>query len=110
MLITGAGLLAFSLSPWYFLSVAFAIPIGLGQAGRMALSNALVQAYAEDTYRGRVMSIYMMEFGITNFGVFGVAIVADWVGVSFAIGTMAAALVLISLYYIFRVPLIRNLD
>ena len=110
MLITGVGLLAFSMSPWYFLSVAIAIPIGLGQAGRMALSNALVQAYAEDTYRGRVMSIYMMEFGITNFGVFGVAVVADWVGISFAIGTMAAVLVLITLYYIFRVPLIRKLD
>ena len=110
MLITGAGLLAFCISPWYFLSVLIAIPIGLGQAGRMALSNTLVQAYAEDSYRGRVMSIYMMEFGITNFGVFGVAIVADAIGVQWAIGGMSAVLVLLSFYYLLFVPKIRNLD
>ena len=110
MLITGAGLLAFSISPWYFLSVLIAIPIGLGQAGRMALSNTLVQAYADDAYRGRVMSIYMMEFGITNFGVFGVAIVADAIGVQWAIGGMSAVLVLLSFYYLLFVPKIRNLD
>ena len=39
LILTSVSLLAFSFSPWYFLSLALIIPLGLGQAGRMALSN-----------------------------------------------------------------------
>ena len=55
------------------------------------------------------MSVYMMEFGITNFGIFVVAIIAGMVGVQWAIGVSAAALLLVTLYYIARVPSIRQL-
>lgn len=75
----------------------------------MALSNALVQANADDEHRGRVMSVYMMEFGVTNFGIFVIAIVAGLIGVQWAIGFSAAALLVVSLYYIINVPSIRRL-
>lgn len=110
VLITGASLLALSVSHWYFLSLFIIIPVGFGQAARMALSNALVQAYTEDAYRGRVMSIYMMEFGITNFGVFGISLLAEIVGVQWSIGTISAIMVVIGIYYLMFVPSIRRLD
>ena len=103
-------LMAFSFSPWYFVSLALAIPLGLGQAGRMALGNALVQAYTVDAYRGRVMSIYLMEFGVTNFGIFGISIIAAMAGVQWAIGGAAAALLVISVYYLAFIPAMRRLD
>ena len=109
LMLSAVTLLAFSMSPWYFLTVVLVIPLGLGQAGRMALSNALVQANADDAHRGRVMSVYMMEFGVTNFGIFLIAILADYVGVQWAIGGGAALLGLITLYFYMKTPNVRNL-
>lgn len=54
---------------------------GLGQTGRMALGNTLLQYYVEDNYRGRVMSIHMMDFGFTSLGVFVVALMVEGLGV-----------------------------
>ncbi len=51
---------AFSVS-WY-LSLALMAIGGLGQTGRMALGNTLLQYYVEDNYRGRVMSIHYDGF------------------------------------------------
>lgn len=110
VLLTGGALLALSVSNWYFISLLIIIPVGFGQAARMALSNALVQAYTEDSYRGRVMSIYMMEFGITNFGVFGISLLAEVVGVQWSIGSISALMVIIGIYYLMFVRSIRNLD
>ena len=75
----------------------------------MALSNALVQANADDIHRGRVMSVYMMEFGLTNLGIFFIAILAGFIGVQWAIGGRSVILLFVVLYYILRVPSIRQL-
>ena len=110
VLVSAVTLLAFSISPWYFLSLALVIPLGLGQAGRMALGNALVQANTEDAFRGRVMSVYLMEFGVTNVGIFGISIIAAHVGVQWAIGGAAAILLLIITHYLIFMPSMRRLD
>ena len=109
LMLSAVTLLSFAISPWYFLSIVLVIPLGLGQAGRMALSNALVQANSDDRHRGRVMSVYMMEFGVTNFGIFLIAILADVIGVQWAIGGGAALLGVITVYFYLRTPNVRNL-
>jgi hypothetical protein len=76
----------------------------------MALSNTLVQSYTEDAYRGRVMSVYMMEWGVTNVGVFIVGVLADFVGVQMAVGGAAVLLVAVSLYYLMFNRRLRQLD
>ena len=75
------------------------VPVGFGHAGRMALSNTLAQSYSDDAYRGRVMSVYMMEFGMTSVSVFGVSVLAQAFGIQWAIGGAAALLTMITLYY-----------
>ena len=109
LMLTAITLMAFAVSPWYFLSLALVVPLGLGQAGRMALSNALVQANADDAHRGRVMSVYMMEFGVTNFGIFLIAILAGHIGVQWAIGGGAALLGFMTLYFFLKTPNVRRL-
>ena len=109
-LVLGLSLIGFSASTWYLLSILLVIPIGFGQAGRMALSNTLVQAYADHEHRGRVMSFYMMEFGLMSFATFGVSILAEFIGIQWALGGMAGLLILVTLYYFAFVPGIRRLD
>ena len=109
-MVLGAALLAFSFSTIFFLSLVIMIFVGLGQTARMTLGNTLIQYYVKDEYRGRVMSIYMMEFGLTSFAVFLAGILADSVGVDWAIGGMAALLVIVSAGVLVFSPRIRNLD
>ena len=109
-LLLGIALVGFAASTWFWVSAAIFIVVGLGQSGRMSLSNVLVQSYTDDEYRGRVMSIYMMEFSITMFGTFAVALLADAIGPQWAIGGTAVALIVLVSYLLLFVPKIRDLD
>ncbi|MBI4328955.1 MAG: MFS transporter, partial [Chloroflexi bacterium] len=110
VLVTGIALLAFAASTNYGLSLAIIVFVGLGQAGRMALSSVLLQSYTEDAYLGRVMSVMMMEWGVTSLGSFGVAVAAEFIGVQWAIGATSALLLVTALYYYALSPRIRRLD
>jgi len=109
-LVLGIALIAFSWSTSVAITIPVMLFIGVGQAVRMALSNVLVQAYAEDQYRGRVMSIYMMEMSLVQVGVFGVGVAAEVIGIQWALGLCSAALVVLSIATIALVPRMRDLD
>ncbi len=106
-LLLGVSLIFFAASTNYWLTAGILIIVGLGQSGRMSLGNVLVQAYSADEYRGRVMSIYMMEFGVTMIGTFFVGMLAAWIGAQWAIGGTAAWLVVLILYFMARTELPR---
>ncbi len=109
-LVLGVALVAFSWSTSVAITIPVMLFIGVGQAVRMALSNVLVQAYTEDQYRGRVMSIYMMEMSLVQVGVFGVGVAAEVIGIQWALGLCSAALVVLSIATIALVPRMRDLD
>ncbi|MBT5772775.1 MAG: MFS transporter [Dehalococcoidia bacterium] len=106
-LLLGVALIFFAASTNYWLTAGILVIVGLGQSGRMSLGNVLVQSYSEDAYRGRVMSIYMMEFGVTLIGTFFVGMLAAWIGVQWAIGGTAVWLVALVLYLMARTELMR---
>lgn len=110
VLLISVSLIFFSLTANFLFALIIFIPLGLGQAGRMSLSNTLVQSYTESGYRGRMMSLYMMEWGITSLGVFFIGIIAEFIGVRWAVGGGACLLLAITLYYFFITPRIRRLD
>lgn len=109
-LILGIALTGFSFSSSWYLSLSLVVFIGLGQTARMALSNTLLQYYSTDEYRGRVMSIYMMEFGLSSFGTFGAGLLAESIGVQWAVGGFAMVLVLLMILALVFVPRLRRLD
>jgi MFS family permease len=108
--ILGLALAGFSFSSYFYLSLALMVFVGMGQTGRMTLSNTLIQYYVENEYRGRVMSIYMMEFGLTSFGVFAAGVMAESIGAQWAIGGFAIALLVLSLLAVTFLQRIRRLD
>ncbi len=117
MFVMAATLIIFSFTNSYLVAVIIFIPLGLAQAGRMALSNTLAQVYTEDEYRGRVMSIYMLNWGMTNVGVFFVGVLADFIGdrsgfsgAQWAVGGSAILLMVVTIYFTFFVKRIRSLD
>ncbi len=106
----GLALAAFAFSQNWYLSLALMTVVGLGLAGRMTMSATLLQHYVEDAYRGRVMSVYLMEFGLNSFGTFVAGVIAAAVGVEWSIGGFALALAVFSLLALIFLPRLRRLQ
>lgn len=106
--VMGVALVGFAISTNYWLSVFLLTFVGLGQAARMSLSNVLVQAYVDDEYRGRVMSIYMLEMALLSVAIYPVSIAADVFGADWVVGISAVCLIIL-VVILFYVPSYRNL-
>ena len=108
--ILGLALVGFSFSNSLYLSIVLMVIVGLGQTGRMTLGNTLLQYYVDDQYRGRVMSIYLMQFGLSSFGAFAAGLLTEAMGVQWAVGGFATVLVLLAILVLAFVPRLRKLD
>tara|TARA_Y100000748_G_scaffold67825_1_gene55248 strand:- start:3212 stop:4462 length:1251 start_codon:yes stop_codon:yes gene_type:complete len=104
----GLGLLA--LAPTFFLACLAMIVIGIGSAGRIGLSQVLVQAYVKDEYRGRVLSVYMTQWSLFLIGAFLFGILAEIIGVQAVFGLCAILTMLIAILIVITNPLIRKID
>lgn len=108
--IMGLALMVFAFSRSWSLSIITVIFIGLGQTGHRTAGNTLVQYYSEPEYRGRVMSFMMMELGFSSLGTFFAGIMADVVGVQWAIGGLAIMFVVMSVFLTVLTPRLRRLE
>ena len=109
-ILMGFALMGFSASPSIWIGGAFMFFVGVGSAGRQALGNVLLQTYTENEYRGRVMSIYMTQISLMSLGAFAIGLIAEAVGAQWALGGMAALLVVMSLGFLAFSPLLRRLE
>ncbi len=96
--ILGISLAAFAFSKSMALSLGLMIFVGLGQSGRQTLGSTLLQSYSEKAFLGRVMSINMMDMGLSNLGTFMAGVLADNIGADWAIGSFSIGLAAISLF------------
>lgn len=103
-------LLAFTLSTSVWMMAGFMLAMGLGQSARQSLSNVLVQSYVEEEYRGRVMSVYMLQFSLSQLGAFLTGLLAAAIGPRAALGLTSAALVVLALGAFAFIPRLRNLE
>ena len=90
--LSGVALLLLAAVPIYFAAAGIMLLLGLGDAARRTLNQTLVMEEVEDRFRGRVMSVFMMNFGLMPLGVLPMGLVADWIGGQAAIGIMAVLL------------------
>jgi MFS family permease len=108
-MLLGVSLVLFASSSNFWLSVGLLTMVGLGQSARMSLSNALIQSYVDDEFRGRVMSIYMLEMSVLAIAIYPISILADVVGPQWAVGASGVCLVVLVLILL-QVPAYRDLD
>ncbi len=108
--IMGVALIGFSFSTAVILTAPIMIVISVGQTLRQSLSSILLQTYVDDAYRGRVMSLFMMEMSIVSLATFLTSILASIFGPQMAIGGMAVILLLLTTWVMLFVPRLRNLD
>jgi MFS family permease len=96
-------LAVFALVRWMPLSLALIFGSGLALILIFNLANALVQTFAPDALRGRIMSVYSLTFfGLMPIGALGIGLTAEHLGQTAAIligsGVMLVAAALIAAF------------
>ena len=83
------GVLAFSLSQIYFVSLGLLFLAGLGVAGFAAMQSTIVFTAAPPEMRGRLMGVLAVCIGFNPLGILQVGLLADWFGGAQAVTIMA---------------------
>ena len=106
--VSGAALLLIASFPFYYAAAAIMLLVGLGDAGRRTINMGLIMEVVEDQYRGRVMSVFMMNFGLMPLGVLPAGMIADALGGQMAIGLLGILLVLVTLVILLTQKRLRS--
>lgn len=106
----GGSIVLFALSRNFYITLPIMVLIGAAQAGRMAIGQVLIQSYSAEEFRGRVQSVWFMQFSLVQFGTFAVSILAEFIGPQLAIGGLAALLVIAMTMVTLLVPRMRALE
>jgi MFS family permease len=107
----GIGLIAFSFSRSFIISLILMVFTGLGMMMQMAASNTVLQTIVDDDKRGRVMSFYTMAFmGIAPFGSMLAGSLAKWVGTPITIMIGGICCIAGALVFAIKLPKINILS
>lgn len=109
-LVLGIALTIFAFTSSLWLAMIMMVIIGIGQAGRMSLPVAMLQSYVKPEFRGRVMSFYGLEIGLSSFGTFFAALLSGTIGVQWSVGGLAICLAAGSLLALLFWKQMRKLD
>jgi len=103
--IFGLGLITFSFSRFFLLSLTLMVITGLGMMLQMASSNTILQTIVDDDKRGRVMSFYTMAFmGTAPFGSLLAGSLAKIIGVSDTILIGGISCIIGALLFAYKLP------
>lgn len=109
-IIMGVALVIFAFSVSWPLSMAMMVLVGVGRIGGNTTGNALLQTHTAPEYLGRVMSLMMLNFGLSGLGTFFAGILAETISAPWAIGGLAMILIAISFIAIIVLPGFRKLE
>jgi MFS family permease len=105
----GAGLIAFSFSRSFPVSLFILLFTGFGMIIQMASSNTILQTIVDEDKRGRVMSFYTMAFGgMVPFGSIIAGSLASRIGAPNTLIIGGIICIIGSLFFLKKLPLIRQ--
>jgi MFS family permease len=108
--IFGVGLITFSLSRTFWLSLLLMMLIGLGVMVQVASSNTVLQTIVDDDKRGRTMSFYTMAFiGMSPFGSLLAGLLASKIGAPNTLLICGASCIFGSLLFSRSLPRLREM-
>ena len=107
--IFGLLLALFAISTSFPLSLGLMGLMGVAQATYLATNQTLVHLTTPDELRGRVMSVYMMSWGLMPLGSLFQGVMADWFGAPIVAATAGVLSGLVVLVVVLRAPKLRSL-
>jgi MFS family permease len=108
--IFGIGLIGFSLSRLFFLSLFLLVWTGFGMMVQMASGNTVLQTIVDEDKRGRVMSFYTMAFmGMVPFGGLFAGTLASQIGAPGTVMMGGFACLLGAILFARKLPSLRTM-
>ncbi|MBT3941373.1 MAG: MFS transporter [Chloroflexi bacterium] len=98
--VSAFGLVVFASLPYYWVGIFIMLFMGIGEAGRFALGQALSMEETDDEHRARVASLFQMTFGLMPLGILPVSLAMEVYGAEptlFVLGLILFATSVISL-------------
>jgi MFS transporter, DHA1 family, staphyloferrin A biosynthesis exporter len=102
-------LVAFALSTNVAVSFVLILLLGMCTATYATFNDTLVQLNVDNAYRGRVMSVYTMLWGLTPIGGLQVGLLSRSIGVQWALAINGVIIFGYMLFLWFRTP-VRHID
>ena len=90
VMVLGLALVSFALSPWLWAAMLMLALVGFAQTGYRVLNQTLLHTNTEDGYRGRVMSVYLLDRGVAPLGALLAGTIAAFLGAPFAVAVLGA--------------------
>ena len=112
LMATGLSAMAILVSTFvsiFLVAMVAMMVLGLGDAGRRSLNASLLMEQADEDHRGRVMGIYMLNFGLTPIGAIPLGILAEATDIRVAFAVAGIVLALSVLLTWVLTPRIRRL-
>ncbi|MBI2305646.1 MAG: MFS transporter [Chloroflexi bacterium] len=106
----GLSLVAFSLSPWLWLSLPLLAGVGLSMQVYQTINRTLVQLNVAQEYRGRILSFMYLDRGMVPLGTLLAGFGTATLGPQIAVGGMAALLLVTTVLATYFIPSIGNLS
>jgi len=105
----GIFLALFAYSSNFYLSLLFLFAVGMASATYMAINQTLLLTNADDSMRGRVMSLYMMTIGLFPIAVLPAGAIVEVAGAPIVIGASGAILAVFTIAMALWRPVLRKL-
>ncbi len=108
-MLSGGAILLAAITTSYVVALVIMIVLGLGDSGRRALNASLIMEQTDDEHRGRVMGVYMMNFGLIPLGAVPLGFITAFLDVRIAFAIAGAGLLVAALGYTVLTDKIRRL-
>ncbi|MBN4064560.1 MFS transporter, partial [Dehalococcoides mccartyi] len=108
-MISGAAILMAALTTSYTVALFIMVILGLGDSGRRALNSSLIMEQTDDEHRGRVMGVYMMNFGLIPIGAIPLGFITSFFDVRIAFALAGSGLLAAAIAYTVLTDRVRKL-
>jgi MFS family permease len=110
LFVLGTALILFSRTTVLPLALLTLVGVGGCQVFYAATSNTMLQIIVPDELRGRVISIYMLDQGLSPAGALLAGISTHFVGAPTTIAAMGCLIIALAVVVAWRMPILRHVE
>ena len=108
--IAGCILVLVSMFPYYVVGLILMVFLGVGEAARMVLANALLLENCDKNFQGRVMSLRMLIFGLQPIGTLPSGFAMDYFGPRKVVAFLGVAMMALTIFFGYRSKKLLSMD
>ena len=109
-IMSGIGLVLIAAIPVYNVAAVIMVVLGIGDSGRQALNQTLIIEKASPEFRGRIMSLFMLNYGLMPLSITPAGYLTDYLGGQTVIGFMGIALIAVMIFVLLTQGRLRRLS